>query len=53
MRYYYEQGKIDEKWIRQYCKGNFKNCVRYKMEENGEYHPDNMLPDGSTDGSLS
>jgi len=52
MRYFYEQGKIDEKWIKQYCMGNFMDCVRYKMEEKGEYHPDNMLPDGTIDESL-
>jgi hypothetical protein len=23
-----------------------KDCVRYQKEERGEYHPDNMLPNG-------
>ena len=52
MRYYYEKGVLEEKWIKNYClKGN-KNCVRYQMEERGEYHPDNMLPDGTIDERL-
>jgi DNA polymerase len=52
MKYYREKGKLDEKWILRYCKGNWKDCVRYQMEEKGEYHPDNMLPDGTIDNSL-
>ena len=47
MKYYYEAGKLDEKWILTYCKGDWKKCVRYHLEEAGKYHPDNMLPDGS------
>jgi len=46
MKMYYEEGKLDKKWIEQYCKNDWKNCVRYKMEESGIPHPDNMLPDG-------
>nr|WP_239551020.1 uracil-DNA glycosylase [Halanaerobacter jeridensis] len=52
MRRYYEQGKLDQKWIENYCKGDNQNCQRYQMEENGEPHPDYMLPDGSLDESL-
>ncbi|MFW5961462.1 MAG: uracil-DNA glycosylase [bacterium] len=44
---YHEQGKIDEKWVENYCHGDNESCVRYQMEERGEYHPDNMLPDGT------
>lgn len=46
MKMYYEEGKLDKKWIEQYCKNDWENCVRYKMEESGIPHPDNMLPDG-------
>ncbi|RCW40549.1 hypothetical protein DFR78_1477 [Halanaerobium sp. MA284_MarDTE_T2] len=46
-------GKIDKKWVENYCHGDNKSCQRYQMEEKGEYHPDNMLPDGSIDQSLS
>jgi hypothetical protein len=52
MKRFYEQGKLDKKWIEDYCMGNWNNCKRYQMEENGIYHPDNMLPDGSIDPNL-
>jgi len=52
MKFFYEQGKLDKKWIQEYCYSNWKKCARYKMEEDGEYHPDNMLPDGSIDKDL-
>ena len=52
MKRYYEMGKLDEKWIREYCKGNWEKCVRYQLEEQGECHPDWMLPDGTIDESL-
>jgi len=44
---FYEQGRLDKKWIDQYCRNDWKNCVRYRMEESGHFHPDNMLPDGN------
>ena len=47
VKQFYEQGKLDKKWIEQYCKRDWKNCTRYRMEEIGQYHPDNMLPDGT------
>ena len=47
-----EEGRIDRKWIELYCKGDWKSCVRYHMEERGEPHPDWMLPDGSLDERL-
>ena len=53
MKYYFERGELDEKWVREYCHGNWKSCVRYQMEERGEFHPDNMLPDGTIDEGLS
>lgn len=52
MKFYYEQGRLDEYWVNQYCFGNHKACMRYEMEETGKPHPDNMLPDGSIDGQL-
>ncbi len=44
-----EEGLIDPYWTNHYClkDGGFKECVRYEKEERGEFHPDNMLPDGS------
>jgi len=46
MKFYYEQGKLDKKWIDEYCMKNWQSCIRYQMEERGEPHPDYMLPDG-------
>ncbi len=43
---FYEEGKIDKKWIEHYCFRGGKGCKRYEMEENGIPHPDNMLPNG-------
>jgi hypothetical protein len=53
MKRFFEAGKIDKKWVENYCHGDNKSCQRYQMEERGEYHPDNMLPDGSIDQSLA
>ncbi|MBN1694455.1 uracil-DNA glycosylase [candidate division WOR-3 bacterium] len=52
MKRFYENGLLESKWVELYCKGDWKSCTRYKMEENGEYHPDWMLPDGSIDNKL-
>jgi len=52
MKSFYEQGKLDKKWIENYCKGNWEDCVRFLKEENGIYHPDNMLPNGEIDEQL-
>jgi len=47
IRQYTEKGKLERYWIENYCLVNNNNCIRYQMEEKGEYHPDNMLPDGA------
>ncbi len=52
MRYFSERGMVDEKYILAYCKGNWESCIRYRKEEAGIYHPDNMLPDGVIDMNL-
>ncbi|MHA1730297.1 MAG: uracil-DNA glycosylase [Promethearchaeota archaeon] len=52
MRRFYEQGRLDEKWVREYCWVANEECVRYQKEERGEYHEDYMLPDGSLDPGL-
>jgi len=52
MKHFYEEKRLEPKWIELYCKGYWKQCVRYKMEEKGQYHPDHMLPDGSLDSNL-
>jgi hypothetical protein len=52
LKSFYEQGMLNKKWIEDYCWGHYSRCVRYKLEEKGIYHPDNMLPDGSIDRNL-
>ena len=46
IKYYVESGKLERKWIEEYCLISNIDCVRYEMEENGIEHPDNMLPNG-------
>jgi uracil-DNA glycosylase family 4 len=52
MKDFYEKGILERRWVELYCKGDWENCTRYTMEENGESHPDWMLPDGTTDEEL-
>jgi len=52
MKWFYQEGRLEQKWIERYCKGDWKSCIRYAMEEKGETHPDYMLPDGSLDKRL-
>ncbi|MFX1445481.1 MAG: uracil-DNA glycosylase [Promethearchaeota archaeon] len=46
IKYFVDQGKLDEKWVNLYCLVGNEDCVRYQLEESGQYHPDNMLPNG-------
>ena len=43
---FYEAGKIEAKWVLEYCKGDYSKCVRKRLEEQGIAHHDNMLPNG-------
>jgi len=52
MKRFYEERRLDRRWIELYCKGDWKNCLRYQMEENGKLHPDWMLPDGTINEKL-
>ncbi len=52
LRWFESQGKLDDKWKNLYCEKDFKECQRYKCEENGIYHPNNLLPDGSINEGL-
>jgi hypothetical protein len=49
---YVEEGRLERYWIENYCLQSNKNCARYKMEESGEYHPDNLLPNGEIKENL-
>jgi hypothetical protein len=44
------QQKIDGKWRENYCAHpeNWRHCKRYQMEEKGVYHPNTLMPDGSS-----
>jgi uracil-DNA glycosylase family 4 len=52
MKRFFHTGQLERHWIELYCKGDWERCVRYQMEERGEFHPDRMLPDGSLDERL-
>jgi len=52
MKFYWEAGKLDDKWIKNFCHGDWLSCVRYQKEEAGIFHPDNLLPDGQVDERL-
>jgi len=53
MKFYWEQGEIDESLIKQYCLDNWSICVHYQKEEAGIYHPDNMMPDAQINSELN
>ncbi|MFX1305167.1 MAG: uracil-DNA glycosylase [Promethearchaeota archaeon] len=46
IKYFVDHGKLDRKWVENYCLIGNRECIRYKLEESGKYHPDNMLPNG-------
>ncbi|MBN1409743.1 MAG: hypothetical protein JW969_02790 [Spirochaetales bacterium] len=47
MKRFYEKGLLEKKWVAEYCWISNPDCVRKKLEEQGKYHPDDMLPDGT------
>jgi hypothetical protein len=54
LRRHEREGKISPYWAEKYCKSDdgWMKCERYKLEERGIYHPDNMLPDGTMENKL-
>lgn len=52
MKRFHEKGMLPDTWLDDYCRNGGSGCVRYKMEERGEPHPDWMLPDGTLDEQL-
>ena len=36
MKRYFKEGKLNIKWVNEYCWGNYQHCIRRKMEEKGE-----------------
>ncbi|MCD6490915.1 MAG: uracil-DNA glycosylase [Candidatus Korarchaeota archaeon] len=52
IRRFVEEGKLSKHWIEDYCMGEYKECMRYKLEAKGIPHPDNMLPNGEIKADL-
>ena len=52
MKRFYESGRLESEWIVSYCMNRGRNCVRFRLEEQGHFHPDWMLPDGTLDVRL-
>ena len=52
MKRFVEEGKLDKKWVENYCFRGGEDCQRYAEAEKGIAHPDNMLPDGTIDERL-
>ncbi|MGM0441940.1 MAG: uracil-DNA glycosylase [Elusimicrobiota bacterium] len=52
IKYFYESGFLDKKWITKYCKGDWENCIRYWKKKRGEQCSDELLPDGTIDKNL-
>jgi len=52
IKFFVEDGKLDFKWVENYCLVSNRECIRFQKEENNEKHPDNMLPDGTIKDDL-
>jgi len=52
MKFYWQQGKIDEIWIKNYCLGNWDKCIRYQKKEAGIFYLDYLMPDGTLNNKL-
>jgi DNA polymerase len=46
IKYFVNHGKLEKKWVEDYSLRDNKACIRYKLEESGIDHPDNLLPNG-------
>jgi len=46
MKRFYEEGRLEKTWVERYCWNDNRSCIRYQLEERGEPHPDNLLPNG-------
>jgi hypothetical protein len=52
MKRYYEEGKLEEYYVRSYCFGSWNACVRYQLEMQGKPHPNWLRQDGVLDERL-
>lgn len=41
------EGILGDEWREYYCKGHYRECERYRKEEQGIPHSDTLLPDGT------
>ena len=39
MKRFYEERRLERKWIEEYCMGDYMQCVRYKLEVGGNTTP--------------
>jgi len=46
MKRFTEEGKLERYWVEHYCMADNTHCIRFQLEETGQSHPDNMLPNG-------
>jgi hypothetical protein len=48
VKWAYDLGLIDRKWVENYCRNDGKGCIRKKrFEEEGFISPSYVLPDGT------
>ncbi len=47
LKHFTDRGLLDNKWVENYCLGDWESCVRFQLEAAGTPHPDQLLPDGS------
>jgi len=53
MKRAYDAGRLDKKWLEEYCFNGGENCVRKRRWEGEDYiSPAWVLPDGSVDEGL-
>lgn len=52
IKFFVDNGKLDRKWVEEYCLVGNRKCVRYQLEESGKPHPNNMLPNGEIKNEL-
>lgn len=49
---FHDRGLISKEWTELFCRGDWEDCHRFRMEEKGMTLPDYILPDGRADRRL-
>jgi hypothetical protein len=52
MKRFFQQGKLDKKFVDTYCFNDWKSCKRFQLEEQNIPHPDNLRQNGIIDEKL-